>query len=184
MDGIVPGLNCECIGPSTCYWSSICVYGTQQRCHLWTAVRVALDRGLWSFSIDAGQTTAVARYQFSYQKCFSDLVKGETSNMLTEQLLYNDMKVCVPYHRHQEKTTVAGISDSCTIYPTIIETLSVHAHQSVTFKLVEGRVIFGRRYYVEIRPQNLFKNDQRQFAPYDRTTSNLLPPGYGRTAPW
>ena len=51
----------------------------------------------------------------------------------------------------QDLKAIAVSSDNCTVYPSILETLSMSRMQHVTFKLVDGHFTYHGRPYRELR---------------------------------
>lgn len=112
--------------------------------HLWTAIGKALFCGLWCCFIDAGPNTVVSPGAWSCLWSKHGGIRKHTA-FDASMFLYDTLRPFSASNRFNLQTL--GVSSySCTIYPTVIETLSVPIHQSVTFRLVEGQIIFGGRY--------------------------------------
>ena len=97
------------------------------------------------FFINAGPNTTISPTDGMGLGIITNVVTRKLHNMAVENLLGYVLGLVNSVW--QKKGCVAISSDSCTIYPTILKTLSVPSHQSVTFTLVEGIFVFEGRYH-------------------------------------
>ena len=155
VGGKVQGISCICPAGLSCNWMDgwMETYETQKRqqkkrCvlhHLWDAIGSALNSVLWCLFVNSGPNTVICPLD-GPGSIITQTVTGKNKHSLgIEDILGNVMKIVAsPWGK---KGCVAISSGSCTIYPTILKTLSVPSHQTVTFTLVEGIFVFEGRYH-------------------------------------
>lgn len=155
----VQGLSCVCPEGSECNWTNGWL-GINQRekerkkhCvqhHLWDAIGYTLSNALWCFFINTGPNAVIYPDAEVSVRCITNGVTGKEADISAEQLMIHVMTL-VGRRPWEQKGLLALSSDSCTIYPTILQTLSVPSHQFVTFTLVEGQLVYERRYHRYLR---------------------------------
>ena len=175
MAGKVQGISCQCPASLKCNWMVgwIGDFGSRIRqqkksCvlyHLWDAIGGALSSALWCFFVNSGPNTTICPTDWRGRGIITSAVTGE-GNLGVDEVMDHVMGLVDV--RWSKKGCVALSSGSCTIYPTILKTLSVPSHQTVTFTLVEGTFVFEGRYHcrldaklVRARPKtrNLLQKD-------------------------
>ncbi|MCJ1480394.1 hypothetical protein MMC06_000549 [Schaereria dolodes] len=119
---------------------------------LWIAIGRGLLFGFASFFIDAGQNAVVAPGATN----FHDWMPWLTTAVITKP----KFRYVISYERRimdlifkfstSSGNGIVRSSTSSTIFPTILETLSVPAYQSVTFTLVEGRITYRNKYFTMV----------------------------------
>lgn len=156
------GLCCICPDDFRCDWSNgwprlsdpNSVKEKKKGCilyHLWGAIGFTLSSGLWSFFINACPNTAIFSDSERVDHWINSALDGLEESIEIDDLMSYVMRVVSP--RDRRDLDIAASSDSCTIYPTILRTLSVPSQQSVTFSVVEGQFLFERRYYRRLRTE-------------------------------
>ena len=124
---------------------------------LWKIIGYALGCGLWTFFIDAGPNTVVCppdhlvAWPITSARGGGDDVHIAVTDVMKGVMSYVDLQIPSAertgddsYGRHK---AIARSSNSCTIYPKVVETLSVPSTQSFTFVIVEGQIIHEGRYH-------------------------------------
>ena len=161
--GRVQRISCTCPSGFKCNWMNGWThdYGSgklqqKKRCvlhQLWDAIGFALNSALWCFFVNAGPNTTISLENRMVHNNITDAVTCKGQILTVDQIL-NHVMGLVDNLRFIKKGNIAISSDSCTIYPTILKTLSVPSHQSTTFTLIEGIVVFEGRYHrrLDARP--------------------------------
>ena len=115
-------------------------------CRLWEDIGKTLHRILWCFFVNAGPNTTINLALHQGRDFIARAVAGE-GGTLNIRYIWDHVMTLVDYsQRHTLKGLTLG-SNSCTIYPTVLRTLSVPSHQHVTFTLTEGVLMFNGRYH-------------------------------------
>ena len=129
----------------------------------WNAIGCSLSSALWCFFINPGPNTTICPPGGVKPISYLPAIADESTFRVNEELSYyvpaftyertvrvddilNQVMDLVA-SRPEKKGCVAISSDSCTIYPTILKSLSVPSNQAVTFTLVEGMFVFEGRYH-------------------------------------
>ena len=151
----VQPMDCCCPAESKCSLMNGWVYPDniieKQKKHcvlhqLWNAVGFALDSALWCFFVNTGPNTTVSPKDTMIRHYI--LTSAATTGQRTlkvDDIVENVMRLVAFVSAKME--CVAISSNTCTIYPTILKTLSVPSHQAVMFTLVEGNFVFEGRYH-------------------------------------
>lgn len=154
----VQGLSCVCPEGSKCNstngWLDNNRREKEKKKHcvqhcLWDAIGCTLSNALWCFFINTGPNAVICPEAGVGVWCITNVVTGKEANISAERLMTYVMTLVG--QRWDQKGLLALSSDSCTIYPTILRTLSVPPHQFVTFTLVEGQLVYERRYHRYLR---------------------------------
>ena len=154
--GKVQGISCDCPAGLECKWMDgwIEYYETRirqqkRKCvlyHLWDAVGNALTSALWCFFVNPGLNTTICPKDFTDRRIITKAVAAiPTSPLKVDDM--TDSVMGLVANQWGKDQCVAISSGTCTIYPTILKTLSVPSHQAVTFTLVEGTFVFEGRYH-------------------------------------
>lgn len=151
--------RCSCPKGTNCGWLQKWTYNsggqTKQTdpCvlhYLWNVIGVALFNGIWCFFIDAGPNAVVTPQRLWEPWWLTSAVNGNLENMEVESFVASVMGVVAPAGC-EESDRMALSSDSGTIYPAILSTLSVPVSQGVIFNLVEGQLVYEGRYHRNLR---------------------------------
>ena len=164
--GKVRGISCVCPAEVKCDWMNGWTsevdsggYRTndemtrqQSRCvlyQLWKSIGVALNLLLGCFFINASPNTTIQLFQEFPVSRHSTIERVVTGEVQTVQISYiRDLITSFTGHAiFNNERMIASSSDSCTSYPTVLQTLRMPSHQSVTFTLIEGLFVFEGRYY-------------------------------------
>ena len=152
--GKVQSISCICPAGLECNWKVGWIHDfdsrirqQKRRCvmnHLWDAIGRALSSALWCFFVNSGPNITICPTEVIGRSIITAAVTGKRT-LKAEDISDHVMGLVAP--RWGNKGCVAISSGSCTIYPTILNTLSVPSHQTVTFTLVEGIFVFEGRYH-------------------------------------
>ena len=121
--------------------------------NIWHSVFDALDNGIRAFFIEPGQN-AIASIQIHLGGSFlRDMGAFNESNskLLSVTELYAYI-MDTPDRGYE----IALNRGSCTMYPAVLDTLSVPSSRSVIFKLVDGRIVFAGRYHMVLKADGPF----------------------------
>lgn len=149
------GISCICPYGMKCEWKSGWVrmppragrepdIGCAKR-YLWHYIGRTLISALWCFFINASAGATVFPPDEEDFDFLTQAVTGKKTSVTARYIMHHVMALVTTRRRGLRE--VAVCSDSSTIYPTILETLSVPSHQAITFALVEGNLIFEGRYH-------------------------------------
>ncbi|KAG8529102.1 uncharacterized protein KY384_005737 [Bacidia gigantensis] len=179
------GCHCVCSEDLKCgwnkSWSSILrPKEKRKRCTLhllWQIVGLILSKGVLCSFIDAGPNVTVESSNYYGSKMIDMLFYNRVSIgdlMLYIQcgLLGRNFGPLVAY----EAPDIALSSGASTVYPTILETLSVPSRQAVTFTVVDGQLIFNGRYNKGLVSDRV---EPRSTANSLQTTGDLKPSNLG-----
>ena len=129
-------------------------------CQLWEDIGKTLHNMFWCFFVNAGPNSTINLALHQRHDFITRAVTGKWQTLKIEYIadrVVNLVNALLDTNRLTRG--LAWSSNSCTIYPTVLNTLSVPSHQSVTFTLIEGILVFDGRYYdrlmakrVELRP--------------------------------
>lgn len=161
--GKVKGISCVCPAELKCDWmngwtskvDSEGYYTIDQKksgCvlyQLWESIGVALDLLLGCLFINASPNTTIQPFKYLRPRRSSTIGRVVTGEEQTLKIGYIKELIMssVGHTSYRDVSTIASSSDSCTIYPTVLQTLKMPSHQSVTFTLVDGLFVFEGRYY-------------------------------------
>ena len=128
-------------------------------CQLWRDIGMTLDSMLWCFFVNAGPNTTISLALNQRRNLISHAMTGRGETLRPFDIRDHVMNLIDDFP--QDSRMLAWGSNSCTIYPTVLRTLSVPSQQSLTFTLVEGMLVFEGRYHyhgllaesVETRPR-------------------------------
>ena len=116
--------------------------------NIWYSIRKALVNGLCALFIEPGQNAiaSISLYHRGVDSTISTGIFGSPSLRHVESTnLYSEIMQMA-----EKQHTVHGIASShgsSTIYPAVLETMSVPTSQSVIFKLVDGQIMFAGHYH-------------------------------------
>ena len=154
VKGKVRKVLCNCPAQLGCDWMNGWVSEAdpikryqKKRCvlyHLWDAIGYALSSALWCFFVNSGSNTTICPIDGMSRSIITSAITGERT-LMVDKFLDNVMGL-VDW-RPEREGCIAMSSNSCTIYPTILKTLSVPSRQTITFTLVEGNFVFEGRYH-------------------------------------
>ena len=109
----------------------------------WDAIGCALSSAIWCFFVNPGPNITICPIEgWNYNFELFAIVRPVSRRV--DHILDNVFKLVASA---KDKACVAISSNSCTIYPTILKSLSVPSHQAVTFTFVEGMLVFEGRYH-------------------------------------
>ena len=109
----------------------------------WDAIGCSLSSALWYFFVNPGPNITICPLEGPEFMIPTPFTYGWTLRVDNIRDCVMELVASPP----QKQGCVAISSDSCTIYPTILKSLSVPSHQTVTFTLVEGMFVFEGRYH-------------------------------------
>lgn len=116
-------------------------------CRLWYDIGETLHNMFWCFFVNAGPNTTIRLAPDQEHGFITDAVTSGRRTLKSDYILRRVMSLVTGHSPYQYNSILASGSDSCTIYPTVLNTLSVPSHQYVTFTLTEGNLVFEGRYY-------------------------------------
>lgn len=162
--GKVQRISCSCPAGLECNWMAGWIADSDTRIrqqkkscvlhHLWDAIGGALCSALWCFFINSGPNTTICPTTVEGRRIITTAVTHTkfAARLEINEIVENVMRPVA--YVYGKKGCVAISSNSCTIYPTILKTLSVPSHQAVMFTLVEGNLVFEGRYHrrLDARP--------------------------------
>ncbi len=154
--GKVQRISCICPAELKCDWMNgwLNDYDSsrrqqKRRCvlyQLWESIGFALNSAFWCFFVNAGPNTAISFENRIPCNIISNAVTHKRQTLSVDEI--RDQVMGLVHHLVSlRQGTVAISSNCCTIYPTILKTLSVPSRQSVTFTLIEGLFVFEGRYH-------------------------------------
>ena len=112
---------------------------------LWNIIIYVMNTSIWSMFINTCEDTVVTPVKAT--RASLKLACNETY-FGQQQWTEGDVIENVFHLLKQDpQEDIAVSSGSCIIYPTVLETLSVPATQTVTFNLVDGQIVSDGRYY-------------------------------------
>ncbi|KAL6713313.1 hypothetical protein ACLMJK_008778 [Lecanora helva] len=130
---------------------------------IWNCILGALQLGLWAFFIDAGQNAVVHRQpNVRTNDLIYSAVMGQRTIISAEQLRIALIETCGSSRSDIDNQNLAKSDHSCTIYPSVIETLSIPHTQTISFALVEGMLMFEHQYHESLRQSSV-----NEYAGYD-----------------
>ncbi|KAL8789468.1 MAG: hypothetical protein Q9195_006793 [Heterodermia aff. obscurata] len=118
---------------------------------IWYSVQDALYHGLCTLFIEPDQNANASITNISYYEERLPLLsknvfsKPPSTRVITIVDLYTT--IMHVYVRGGSVLGIASSHHSCTMYPAVLETLSIPTSRSVIFKLVDGQIVFTGRYY-------------------------------------
>ena len=146
-------LICEC-GKCLCDWSDGWPSDKEEvscaRRLLWSNIGRALNSGFWSFLVDAGPDVTICRGSesskspFFYSRNTDDITKSHSRVTTRTADIYRNVLDLI---NAGGPCNVFASSNSCTLYPTVIETMKLPSHQQVKFTMLEGRIVHENRYH-------------------------------------
>ncbi|MCJ1375300.1 hypothetical protein MMC20_006535 [Loxospora ochrophaea] len=152
------GVECCCQDEYKCNWNSGWKFSNSKEdakkkdCVLdsiWRVIGSTLGAGLWSFFIDVGSNAVIWPLAFLSNLSLSmpSPCENDYYTHYTAEDLINRVFNIGNLDASNAEGVLARSSDSCTIYPTILQSLSIPSQQSVAFAFVEGRITYQRRYH-------------------------------------
>ena len=157
--GKVQKINCVCPAELKHDWMNGWLYEQNDYilsrcviCQLWEDIGKTLHSMFWCFFLNASPNTTIKLKHEQRRDFITRAVVGERQTLKIGYIVNHVMQLGNPSELDPDirHSIIAWSSDSCTIYPTSLETLSVPSHQSVTFTLTEGILMFEGRYYNEL----------------------------------
>ena len=159
--GKVQEVNCVCPAEVKHDWMNGWIYDQddyrsdlqqQQKrcviCQLWEDIGKTLHSMFWCFFVNASPNTTISFAHKQSRNFITRVVTGERQTLEIDYIVKHVAHLVGSWvDSHTYERGIAWGSDSCTIYPTVIKTLSVPSHQSVTFTLTEGNLVFEGRYH-------------------------------------
>ena len=115
-------------------------------CRLWDTIGKTLHTMFWCFFVNAGPNTTIC-LAIERNDLITRAVSGQRNALNTDYIVNHVLPLINGLNPPIASREIARSSDSCTIYPTVLKNLSVPSHQSVTFTLVEGILVFEGRYH-------------------------------------
>ena len=155
-DAVQPGSERSWVAENRGSMARMVFYQTGQDCALrqvWEAIGYALNCALWCFFINAGPNTVICP---SRRASLNDIIKAiDTENHIIEvsKIAKSVMQLAKAETESESPSPIAMSSASCTIYPTILKTLGVPSHQSVTYTIIEGIFVFEGRHYSRLHAE-------------------------------
>ena len=154
--GKVQGMSCACPAELKRDWMNGWIlenkYDTKRQgkrcmiCRLWDTIGKTLHSMFWCFFVNAGPNTTI-RLALERDDFITRAVTGQGQTLHTDDIFFHVLRLVNGQFSSTPSRKIAWSSDSCTIYPTVLKNLSVPSHQSVTFTLIEGILVFEGRYY-------------------------------------
>ena len=115
-------------------------------CQLWQDIGNTLHSMFWCFFVNASPKTTIKIVPKQRSDFITRAVTGERQTLKIKYIVEYVAMLVSPATSYYDRGIAWG-SNSCTIYPTVLNTLSVPSHQSITFTLTEGSLVFEGRYY-------------------------------------
>ena len=148
------GMSCVCEDALECDWMSdwsveALFKSSRPGCTLhlvWEAIGFPLSSALWCFFINVGPNTVIFPSNLLNHKIIVPAITRRNLTIDVSEVVHSVMQLVDDTER-DSRSPIAISSASCTIYPTILKTLSVPSYQSVTYTVVEGILLFEGRYY-------------------------------------
>ena len=155
-----PQVLCACISKEKCHWcdwtfvSSNIEEAQYHRCPkyvLWQSLTATFARGVWSFFINAGQNVTICNMNMDTVPSYiiaalTDRAKPRPFPVST--LMSGIMTLALG--RDIQEDEVIASSTCSTVYPSILQAMALPSYQSVTFELIDGRIMYENRYYPSI----------------------------------
>ena len=130
--------------------------------NIWYSIRVALAHGLCAVFIEPGQNAilSISLYHDGADSFITTGIFRRPTRLIRISTLYNEIMRMV--EKEQRRVSIACSHGSSTMYPAVLETLSVPTSQSVIFKLVDGQLVFAGRYHRIIVANTAFSRARTQ----------------------
>ena len=181
------GIKCVCADALECDWISDwnaqdLFRRSRSGCALhlvWEAIGFALSSALWCFFINAGPNTVISPSKRINHKIIIQAITSKNHTIEVFEVVESVMRLVGEVERETRSPMVMS-SASCTIYPTILKTLSVPSYQSVTYTIIQGILVFEGRYYRRLFADKLC--DPRPRTPLPETGRSSLQGDYIRAS--
>ena len=188
------GISCVCEDALECDWmngreAKDLFRDSRPGCALhrvWEGIGFALSSALWCFFINAGPNTVISPSKTLNHAIIVQAVTSKKHTIAALEVadsvmrLVDEMEV-VRFVNDTERvfrSPMAMSSASCTIYPTILKTLSVPSYQSITYTITEGILVFEGRHYLRLYADKLY--DSRPKTPRSETGESVQQEDYIR----
>ena len=168
LENATPHLSCQCTKTTVpCGWSDIykdMIYDMKRaycrKGSLAMAMKKVLNLGLLSLFIESGPNVTIRPPVDDSEQCHEGIFANITSKCY-EGIFANIPSKC-PLYASDLMSKIMGLvkrgslaclamsGGSSTIYPSILATLQIPSRQYVSFSLVDGLIVYERRYHTHL----------------------------------
>ena len=116
---------------------------------IWYSIRDTLYNGLFAFFTEPGQN-ATASIALPSAEAVPLLEDGMFTQQSSRSISIKTLYAAIMQSGISSREALSSIAlslGSCTIYPAVLESLSVPTSRSVIFRLVDGHIVFAGHYY-------------------------------------
>ena len=183
IDEVSVRLRCGC-KPGSCRWKSVwsARQDTTPDCRLrtlWGAILQILEFSLWSLFIDHGPG-AVIQPKVNGVRSLGTETAGRLTREGVPVCIRSDeviKRVFAMFGLSSGSGEVLVCSKACTIYPDVLETLTIPVDERLAFKLVEGNLMFQGRPHTAMRAPAI--SEPTSLTSQGQKTKSLYPNNLG-----